>query len=223
MVPRPRSPELDTLPRPATEVERPRFAPDVERWGLPLAEPDPRVRGLRMRERKQRSTRRRWKVAFATGLQLGVLLLVAYGLVFNFSVVRGSSMAPGIADGDRIVVDHLSYVLGDVRRGDIVVLEYPLDPQLDYIKRVIGLPGDQILIQEGEVRVNGRHLDEPYVELQDQNRCLALTVAPDTFFVLGDNRPHSSDSREFGLVPRANLVGKVDLRVWPLDRAGLLD
>lgn len=222
MVPEPRIPEPESLPRTKT-ADLPRFAPDVERWGLPLPEPDPRVRSLRARERKERSTRRRWKIAFVTGLQLGLLLLVAYGLVFNFSVVRGSSMSPGISDGDRIVVDHLSYVLGDVRRGDIVVIEYPLDPQFDYIKRVIGLPGDEILVLAGEVRVNGRHLDEPYVELQDEHRSLALTVAPDTFFVLGDNRPHSSDSREFGLVPRANLVGKVDLRVWPLARAGLLD
>jgi signal peptidase I len=222
MATRPRSePHID--PRPVATDEPTRFAPDVERWGLPPPAPDPRVRSLRARHRRQRSQERRWKVAFATGLQLGVLLLVAYGLVFNFSVVRGSSMAPGIADGDRIVVDHLSYVLGDVRRGDIVVLEYPLDPQFDYIKRVIGLPGDEILIRDGEVRVNGRHLDEPYVQIQDAARCLALTVAPDTFFVLGDNRPHSSDSREFGLVPRENLVGKVDLRVWPLARAGLLD
>jgi signal peptidase I len=222
MVTRPRS-EPHTQPREVSSRAAPSFAPEVERWGLPPPEPDPRVRTLRTQERKQRSQQRRWKIAFATGLQLGVLMLVAYGLVFNFSVVRGSSMTPGIADGDRIVVDHLSYVLGDVQRGDIVVLEYPLDPQYDYIKRVIGLPGDKILIRDGEVRVNGRHLDEPYVQLQDENRCLSLTVAPESFFVLGDNRPHSSDSREFGLVPRANLVGKVDLRVWPLERAGLLD
>jgi signal peptidase I len=116
----------------------------------------------------------------------------------------------------------LSYVLGDVRRGDIVVLEYPLDPTVDYIKRVIGLPGDEIRIDGDRVSVNGRPIEEPYVTSQDSRTHLALTVQPGTYFVLGDNRPHSSDSREFGLVPRENLVGKVDLRVWPPRRVGLL-
>lgn len=197
--------------------------PVVERWCLP----DPHVAGAsrasRVRERLRRGTHRRLRSAFVTGLQLGVLLLVAYGLVFNFSIVRGSSMSPGIHDGDRIVIDHLSYVLGDVQRGDIVVLEYPLDPSVDYIKRVIALPGDEVRIDGGDVRLNGRLLEEPYVAAQDPRTRLALTVQPGTFFVMGDNRPHSSDSREFGLVPRENLVGKVDLRVWPPHRAGLLD
>jgi signal peptidase I len=132
-------------------------------------------------------------------------------------------MSPGIHDGDRILVDHLSYLFRDVKRGDIVVLQYPLDPTLDYIKRVIGLPGDQIRIQNGNVWVNGERLLEPYISEPDPRTRLVQTVAPDSFFVLGDNRPHSSDSREFGLVPRHNLVGKVDIRVWPPDRAGIIE
>jgi signal peptidase I len=195
--------------------------PELERWCLPPPE-DVRSRAFRVRERVERGTRRRLRSALFTGMQLGVLLLVAYGLVFNFSIVRGSSMAPGIHDGDRIVIDHLSYVLGEVRRGDIVVLEYPLDPTVDYIKRVIGLPGDEIRIDGDRVSVNGRPIEEPYVTSSDPRTHLALTVQPGTYFVLGDNRPHSSDSREFGLVPRENLVGKVDLRVWPPRRVGLL-
>jgi signal peptidase I len=154
--------------------------------------------------------------------KLGLLSFIAYGLMFNFSVVRGSSMSPGIHDGDRILVNHLSYVFQDVQRGDIVVLQYPLDPNLDYIKRVIGLPGDEITVEGDGVFVNGTRLDEPYVSAQDAHSHLVAHVEPDHFFVMGDNRPHSSDSREFGQVPRENLRGKVDVRVWPPSRVGTL-
>jgi len=219
-----RSPATNSAPL-VTPVAAKRhlLAPELERWCLP----DPGIasdsRAFRVRDRMRRSTSRRLRSAFYTGLQLGLLVLLAYGLVFNFSIVRGSSMAPGIHDGDRIVIDHLSYVLGGVKRGDIVVLEYPLDPSVDYIKRVIGVPGDEVHIDGSAVWVNGARIDEPYVSAPDPRTHLALVVQPGTYFVLGDNRQHSSDSREFGLVPRENLVGKVDLRVWPPQRVGLLD
>ena len=155
--------------------------------------------------------------------KLGLLVFLVYGLIFNFSVVRGSSMSPGIHDGDRILINHLSYVLSDVQRGDIVVLRYPLDPRLDYIKRVIGLPGDLVRIRGGFVSVNGVVLEEPYISQPDPRGELCVRVEPEHFFVMGDNRPHSSDSREFGQVPRENLVGKVDLCVWPPSRAGVIE
>ncbi len=158
-----------------------------------------------------------------TPLKIGLVLFVVYGLVFNFSVVRGSSMSPGIHDGDRILINHLSYVLSDVQRGDIVVLRYPLDPRLDYIKRVIGLPGDLVRIRGGFVSVNGEVIEEPYISQPDPRGELCVRVEPEHFFVMGDNRPHSSDSREFGQVPRENLVGKVDLRVWPPSRVGVIE
>ena len=161
--------------------------------------------------------------AFVTGLKLGAPLFVAYGLLFHFSVVRGSSMSPGIHDGDRILIDQLRYVLSDVRRGDVVVLQYPLDPTLDYIKRVIGLPGDRVRIAGGRVWLNEAPLDEPYVAEPDLGDELELVVAEGHYFVLGDNRPHSSDSREFGLVPREFLRGCADVRLWPPQRAGLID
>ncbi|MFN0243791.1 MAG: signal peptidase I [Planctomycetota bacterium] len=148
--------------------------------------------------------------------------LFAYAALFNFSVVRGSSMSPGIKDGDRILVDHWSYMFQDVHRGDIVVLRYPLDPSLDYIKRVIGLPGETVRIEHGRVSVDGRWIDEPYVDEIDPRTAIVMRIESDSYFVLGDNRAHSSDSREFGLVPRENLRGKVDLRVWPPERMGRL-
>jgi signal peptidase I len=169
----------------------------------------------------------RWLSAIGSGAQVCVLAIVAYALLFHLSIVRGSSMIPGIHDGDRILVDHLSYVLGDVQRGDVVVLRCPLDPSLDYIKRVIALPGDDVRIDDGSVFVNGERVDEPYVASAEDAAAdvarrsrLRETIERDHYFVLGDNRDHSSDSREFGQVPRAYLRGRVDFRVWPPDRAG---
>jgi signal peptidase I len=169
-----------------------------------------------------RGRRRNWNwLAFAAqGLALAVL---GYLCLFNLSVVRGSSMAPRIHDGDRILIDHFSYVFGEIERGDIVVLKYPLDPSVDYIKRVIGLPGDEVVLEEGHVWVNGECLDEPYVVDQDPLSRVHLRVSPAHFFVLGDNRPRSCDSREFGLVPQDYIRGCVEMRVWPPERVGEID
>jgi len=160
--------------------------------------------------------------ALGSTAQILGLCVVSYALLFHLSVVRGRSMAPGIHDGDRILVDHLSYVLGGVERGDVVVLRCPIDPDLDYIKRVIGLPGDVVRIEDGAVYVNGVPLEEPYVTAPDHRTKLLETVAPEHYFVLGDNREHSSDSREFGQVPHRLLRGRVDLRVWPPQRVGAI-
>src|SRR5690606_1058503 len=130
------------------------------------------------------------------GAQVGFGSLLVYLALFNFSVVRGSSMSPGIRDGDRILIDPLSYLFRDVHRGDVVVLRYPLDPRVDYIKRVVGLPGDRVVIRGEKVYVNDQLLAEPYVDAGDARSYLSTEVAPDHYFVLGDNRPHSADSRE---------------------------
>lgn len=170
-----------------------------------------------------RRTRSRARTIASAVAQFSVLAVLAYLCLFNLSVVRGSSMAPRIHDGDRILIDHFSYVFGDVQRGDIVVLKYPLDPSVDYIKRVIGLPGDEIVLEDGVVWVNGRRLQEPYVAEQDPFSRVHLVVKPAHFFVLGDNRPRSCDSREFGLVPQDYIRGCVEVRVWPPSRAGSID
>ena len=158
-----------------------------------------------------------------TMARFATLLLVSYSLFFNLSVVRGSSMAPGIQDGDRILVEPWSYLLGPIERGDVVVLRYPLDPEIDYIKRIIGLPGDRVVLANGIVEVNGRLLEEPYVACIDPSSELVQDVPPGNYFVLGDNRPRSSDSREFGCVPESYVRGRVDLRLWPPARAGLIE
>jgi signal peptidase I len=171
---------------------------------------------------ERRAVRRAWRWFLPVG-QLGALAVLAYLCLFNLSIVRGSSMAPRIHDGDRILIDHFSYLWGNVRRGDIVVLKYPLDPSVDYIKRVIGLPGDEVVVDVDGVYVNGTRIQEPYVEEQDPFSRVQVQVKPAHFFVLGDNRPRSCDSREFGLVPQDYIRGKVEVRVWPPSRMGPID
>ena len=165
---------------------------------------------------------RRLMAYLAGAVKVAALVVLVYTFLFNFSVVRGSSMAPGIHDGDRILIDHVSYLFGRVERGDVVVLKYPLDPGVDYIKRVIGLPGDQIRMAGGRVWVNGVEIEEPYVSSSDPFTSLCRRVKPAHFFVLGDNRTRSSDSREFGQVPQDYVRGKVEVRVWPPGRIGLI-
>jgi len=154
---------------------------------------------------------------------MAMVVFVGWMLLFNFSVVRGQSMRPGIQDGDRILIDRFSYKFNPVERGDIVVLGYPLDPSLDYIKRIIGVPGDEVQIRAGEVFVNGYPVKEPYVADLDPTSYHTARVQPGHYFVLGDNRPHSSDSREFGQVREELLKGRVNICLWPITRVGLLD
>lgn len=164
------------------------------------------------------------RMLVAVGSKLMIVMALAWGLAFNFSEVRGSSMEPGIQDRDRILVDQMSYMFAGVSRGDVVVLQYPLDPSLDYIKRVVGLPGDEVVIARGQVFINGVELTEPYVAAASIEPWTSMktTVRVGHYFVLGDNRRRSSDSREFGQVAAEYLRGKVRLRLWPVERIGLI-
>jgi signal peptidase I len=171
---------------------------------------------------RPRSASARAARELAAGSRFAVLLALLYTLFFNLSVVRGSSMSPTIFDGDRILVEPWSYMFGGAERGDVVVLRYPLDPSVDYIKRVIGVPGDDVTLAGGHVWVNGELLAEPYIAETDRESYVSAHVRPGHYFVLGDNRPRSSDSREFGQVPADYLRGRVDVRLWPPARVGLI-
>ncbi len=200
------------------EVLGPANAAQAE-WVVPVF---PTLRPVVQREGRARASARRPRWV-KDGLCAAVVAILFYTLSFNVSVVRGSSMSPGIHDGDRILIEPWSYVFAGVSRGDVVVMRSPVDPSVDYIKRVIGLPGDEILVAAGAVWVNGELLREPYAVQEDRELFQWTRVIDEHYFVLGDNRPHSSDSREFGLVPASFLRGRVDLRVWPLPRMGWLE
>jgi signal peptidase I len=131
--------------------------------------------------------------------------------------VEGTSMLPRLEDQDRLFINKFAYHFERIERGDVVVFYYPRDPQKSYIKRVIALPGDDLRIDRGRVYVNGELLVELYVPLQyrDARSLDEVTVPPDDYFVMGDHRSISSDSRDFGPVPRGLIYGKASFVYWP--------
>jgi len=136
--------------------------------------------------------------------------------------VEGTSMLPRLEDSDRLFINKFVYHISAIERGDVVVFHYPRDPEKSYIKRVIGLPGDRIWIAQGEVWVNGKPLHESYVPEQFRdNRSMAEMIVPaDRYFMMGDHRSISSDSREFGPVERPLIYGKAVFIYWPAKDAG---
>jgi signal peptidase I len=170
-------------------------------------------------------------------VEWGVLLLVALLVAFvgrayvaqSFYIPSGS-MEPTLQVGDRIVVDKLSYHLHGVHRGDIVVFRRPPaencdpgGPQVpDLVKRVIGLPGERISGSDGRVDINGRPLAEPWLPKSDSTSPFsAITIPKGDYFMMGDNRGDSCDSRYWGPLPRSYIVGRVVLRIWPLSHLGV--
>lgn len=170
---------------------------------------------------RRRRRRRSAATKFVLDAALGAGLMVLVHLfVIQVSVVKGNSMEPCLHDGDRLVVDRVSYSLGEVGRGDVVVLRYPRNPNVDFVKRVVGIPGDRIAMSDGVLLVNGAPCDD-YGSIHDSQNLAEFEVPAEQFFVLGDNRPISCDSREFGLVAHELLKGKVRVRFWPLGAASV--
>lgn len=151
------------------------------------------------------------------------VLLITY--VVQAFRVDGTSMAPGLVDGERILVNKLGYHFQTIERGDVVVFWYPDDPDISFIKRVIGLPGETIEIRHGEVLIDGRSVEESYVATKnsDGQNYPQIHVRPGHYFVLGDNRRGSNDSRNWGLVPRRYIYGEAFLKIWPLSKLGPIE
>lgn len=154
------------------------------------------------------------------------VFLVVYVFLFRPFQVKGDSMYPSFYDKDQVITNLIVLKFGQLKRGDVVVFKAPPDPEKDYIKRVIGIPGDTVSLQDGFIFVNGSKLDETAYLPSDirtegstflQNGG-TVTVPLDTYFVMGDNRPFSSDSREWGVVKSSLLIGKSSFVYWPLNR-----
>jgi signal peptidase I len=161
-----------------------------------------------------------WEV-FQT-LLMAVILYFLIDAVVGRVRVENISMQPTLHQDQFILVNKLAYRLGDFQRGDIVVFHFPGDPREDYIKRVIGLPGDTVDIRDGKVYVNGLELEEPYIAAPP-NYTKSYQVPEEGIFVLGDNRNQSSDSHSWGYVPIGNVVGKAIIVYWPLEDLKILN
>ncbi len=153
---------------------------------------------------------------------LAILLYFLIDTVVGRVRVENISMQPTLHEGEFLLINKLAYKFGQYHRGDIIIFHYPLDPSEDYIKRVIGLPGDQVLVENNQVYVNGEQLIEPYIA-SPPHYTNTWTVPEGQLFVLGDNRNQSSDSHSWGFVPEKLVVGKAMVIYWPIPDLRLLN
>lgn len=155
-------------------------------------------------------------------------LVIAVGLFAGIDTVSarirvdGHSMEPTFVTGELLIVNKMAYKLGSIKTGDVIVFHPPNSPTEEYIKRVIGLPGDHVVIKNGKVIVNDQILEEPYIKAPP-NYELDIIVDPDGLFVLGDNRNNSNDSHSWGSVPLGNIVGKAEVVYWPPKNWGVIN
>jgi len=155
-------------------------------------------------------------------LVLAVILFVGINAVSARVRVDGFSMRPTLEDGEFVLVSKLSYMFGTFERGDIIVFHFPIDPREELVKRIIGLPGDHVTVQGQKLYVNGQMLDETYIA-QSPLYSGDWTVPEGYLFVLGDNRNNSNDSKDWGMLPQENVVGKAVLIYWPPPMWSVLD
>lgn len=170
---------------------------------------------------------------FLDFLETIVVSLAIFALVYLFLFqphqVDGRSMEPNFHNGEYILTDKVSYRLGEPKRGDVVVFHSPQDERVDFIKRIVGVPDDKIMLKGGFLYLNDQKLDETYTNDPGQiatgkflRENAPVTVPNGQYLVFGDNRLHSSDSREWGFISRGNIVGRAFFRYWPIQEFGLV-
>lgn len=152
-----------------------------------------------------------------------ILAFIIKMFLFDFVLVQGSSMFPTLKEGDRLIVNKIGYTIGQPAHGDIVILSY--SDNIEYVKRIIAMAGDTVEITDMVVSVNGIPLTENYISPEPYDDFEAVTVPEGTYFVMGDNRANSSDSRfsSLGFVKEKDIDGKVFFRLWPFDSLGLVN
>lgn len=161
---------------------------------------------------------------------IGSLFIVVYLFLLQPNQVKGASMEPSFQTGNYIFTSKFTYKIRDPLRGDVVVFRSPSNNDIEFIKRIIGLPGDTIRIENQEVYVNNEIINEPYISARTTlftNGYLKegeeIIIPEKHYFVMGDNRPHSSDSREFGPIEKSSFIGQVFYRYFPVSKAGKID
>lgn len=166
----------------------------------------------------------KWGSIFLEIFQTLIMALIFYFLIDSFFPrvrVENISMKPTLQPGELLLVNKLSYRLGEPHHGDVIVFHYPGNPSEDYIKRLIGLPGDDIRVENGLVYINNQPMNEPYIAAPPAYNG-DWKIPEDSYFVLGDNRNQSSDSHSWGFVPKDLIVGKALIIYWPLDQVKTL-
>jgi len=197
-------------PEGSPEAETASAGPETTQQAEIVFRPEPQASGWRL-----------WMRDLLFSAAASVLIIT---FLYQPVRVEGTSMLPRLVDQDRLFINKFVYHFEAINRGDVVVFHYPRNPQLSYIKRVIAIPGDRLLIDRGQVYVNGKALDEPYVPQQyrDTRSLDPMVIPKDEYFVLGDHRSIASDSREFGTVKRDLIYGKASFIYWPTQDVGVV-
>ncbi len=159
----------------------------------------------------------------AETLLLALILVLIINTISTRIRVEGFSMEPTYHNNNYIVVSKMTYKFKEVSRGDVIIFEYPIAPEEDFIKRVIGLPGDTVEVANGNVILNGNILVEDYIVAAPVREYPSFTVPDGTLFVMGDNRNNSSDSRTWGPLPIENVIGRTIFVYWPFSDFGIID
>lgn len=163
-----------------------------------------------------------WEI-LQTLILAGLLIVFFRSFVFQNYIVEGNSMLDTLLPNERLIVSRLSYIMGEPQRGDIIVFQYPRDPNRDFVKRIIGMPGETISIQNNHIFIDGQPLPpEPYVHYPEMASLPPTTLGDNEYFVMGDNRPGSSDSRSWGPLAKRFIIGKAWLVYFPLNRIHLI-
>jgi signal peptidase I len=196
----------------------------LEPTGLPPLAGD---RSLAMPAPRTGTRAQVWRAVWELLHDLSVAVLFCFFLITFVAQafrVQGTSMLPLLQDSERIIVNKFVYRFHPIERGDVVVFWYPRDPSLSFIKRVIGLPGDTVELRNGALYVNGRLTVESYLKPQfrDDETRPPVQISKGHYYVLGDHRNSSNDSRNWGEVPEKYIYGKAFFRFWPLSKAGLI-
>ena len=160
-----------------------------------------------------------WRELIETVVSAGIIAFIIITFIGQVTVVKGASMEDTLFNSERLICNKIVYRLTEPKNGDIVIFKPPIDQNHNYIKRVIAVEGDEIKIIDGIVYLNGEKLEEDYIEHRSFETMPEVTVPEDSYFVLGDNRINSSDSRFWGFVPEENIIGKASLVFWPITRA----
>jgi len=189
--------------------------PEISQPNPPLSTPQPEA------PRRTAALMSAWLRDLVISLAISAFIIV---FLYQPVKVEGTSMMPSLDDQERIFINKFVYRIEPIQRGDIVVFRYPRDPQKSFIKRVIGVAGDHVRIVDGRVLLNGKTLIEDYVPqaYQDDRSYSEVVVPPDSYFVLGDHRSLSNDSRDFGPVDSSYIYGKAVFGYWPVDKVGRL-
>ena len=147
--------------------------------------------------------------------QVALLIAIAAAFFLRTPQVDGMSMEPRVHAGEFVLINTLAFRFGSIRRGDVVAFHHDAPTPETYIKRVVGLPGERVMVQNGAVTVDGKPLAEPYVQFPDRRSAPAVVVPAGSLYVLGDNRADSDDSRTWGVLSASDVVGKAVIGIWP--------